>query len=241
MWKFLSAQSIMRPLVTVSILTNLFVLPICLGRFIRDMGYIGSVFSKMVYQFTQISLLMLYMKVYHPHKEQTWPGLRCWREAVAWPKMKLFMSLGLGGVLAATVRYHEIKCMYTTILWIFIYLVHLLIQDWWFWEIVSALAGSLGVISFSIHTIPAQIINVAYMIPLGIGLTLNVRLAHAIATNVERAKKLLLACYLLSLVIVSFIAFLMYQYRWWIFRSFSNDPLVYEVNHFIEDNFAFTY
>lgn len=72
--------------------------------------------------------------------------------------------------------------------------------------------------------------NVVYMVPVGIGLALNVRLAHALTNNVERAKKLLVACYLISLLVVLFIAFLMHQYRWSIFRLFSNDELVYEVS-----------
>lgn len=107
-WKFLSAQSIMRPLVIVSFLTNLFILPLCLRSFIRIMGYLGSVISMLVYQSTQITLLILYLRMYHPHKEGTWPGLRCWKEAISWPKIKTFINLGLGGVLAATVRFFKI-------------------------------------------------------------------------------------------------------------------------------------
>jgi hypothetical protein len=58
-----------------------------------------------------------------------------------------------------------------------------------------------------------------------------VRLAHALTTNVERAKKLLVVCYFISLVVVLGIALLMHQYRWLIFRSFSNEALVYEVRN----------
>lgn len=61
-WKFLSAQSIMRPLVIVSFITNLFILPLCLGSFIRMMGYLGSIVSMLVYQLMQITMLLIFLK-----------------------------------------------------------------------------------------------------------------------------------------------------------------------------------
>ena len=73
MWKFLSAQHILKPLIVVATFSTGIVLPISLTYFIKEMGFLGSAYAYTVYQMIQTTLLVLYIYLKHPHDSRTWP------------------------------------------------------------------------------------------------------------------------------------------------------------------------
>ena len=81
-WKFLSAQHVMRPLIIVSLISCGIILPVALEFFTDKFGFIGSAFAYVCFQASATILLILYLWWKRPHVASTWPGLRCWRDAL---------------------------------------------------------------------------------------------------------------------------------------------------------------
>ena len=179
LWKFLSAQHILRPLVISSLLSMLVVLPLSLQLLSWWLGFLGAAVAiTLYYAFQSLCILTLVMYTqrqgrrrrqglpsssssdhdwttsgeYHP---ETWPGLSAWREALDWKPVRTYVSLGLGAMLAY--------------LW------------WVYWEGLSLLVGTLGIAPLSAHTIPSRCLALAYLLPLGMGLALSIRLGHKIS------------------------------------------------------------
>jgi multidrug resistance protein, MATE family len=134
MWKFLSAQHVMRPMILVSCLCTFVILPLSLEFFIDVFGFLGSAVAYVLFQASQAFLLMAYLIWKQPHDNRTWSGLdmETWRLALQWRAMKEFLNLGLGGILVQS--------------------------EWIFWEALGLIVGKLGVIALSVHTIPNQTI-----------------------------------------------------------------------------------
>jgi Na+-driven multidrug efflux pump len=134
MWKFLSAQHVMRPMILVSCICTFIVLPLGLEYFIHMFGFLGSAVAYVVFQVSQASLLLGYLMWKQPHDDRTWSGLdvATWRQALQWKPMKEFMHLGIGGILVQS--------------------------EWIFFEVLGLIVGKLGVIALSVHTIPNQTI-----------------------------------------------------------------------------------
>ena len=72
-WKFLTAQHVMKPLIVVSTFATCIILPINLHYCIKDLGFIGSAYAYIVTQIVETLLLVLYIFWYHPHDSRTWP------------------------------------------------------------------------------------------------------------------------------------------------------------------------
>jgi MATE family multidrug resistance protein len=205
-WKFLSAQEIMAPLVFVLIGTCGIVLPLALDRLVPWLGFIGSAYAILIYQASQAGLLLLYLIYKRPHNAMTWPGLQCWREALAWKQFTAYMRLGTGGMLAAS--------------------------EWWYWEVLCLLVGTLGVLPLSVHTIPTQVLTVSFMIPIGIGIALSIRLGATLPRNVKRAQQLVVGCGLFSIALFGIMSLLMWTCRNYIFGLFTTEQDVLEVSLF---------
>lgn len=202
-WKFLSAQEIMTPLVVVLVGTCGIVLPLALDRLVPWLGFIGSAYAILIYQVSQAGLLLLYLVYKRPHNSMTWPGLQYWREALAWKQFAAYMSLGAGGMLASS--------------------------EWWYWECLCLLVGTLGVLPLSVHTIPTQVLTVSFMIPIGIGIALSIRLGATLPRNVKRAQQLVVGCGLFSVVLFGVMSLLMWTCRHHIFGLFTTEQDVLEV------------
>ena len=134
-WKFLSSQEVMRPLLVVCLFCCCIVLPVGIYAFLHWFGFIGSALSIVLFQSCQSLLLLLYIKLYHPHTAGTWPGLS-WstlKEAILEPNGAFitYVWLGLGGMLATS--------------------------EWIYWESLTLLIGTMGVVPLSVHTIPTQV------------------------------------------------------------------------------------
>ena len=84
--------------------------------------------------------------------------------------------------------------------------------------------GTLGVLPLSVHTVPTQVLTVAFMIPYGIGVALSIRLGVTLPQNVKRAQQLVMGCALVSTGPFAIMTILMYTYRNLIFQLFTNDP-----------------
>jgi hypothetical protein len=136
-WKFLSAQEIMTPLVIVCLVCCIFVLPIGVFGFLQEswLGFLGSAWTIVMFQASQAILLLCYLIRWHPHTQGTWPGLS-WttiQQAFREPKgaFGTYFCLGLGGMLATS--------------------------EWIYWESLTLLIGTMGVVPLSVHTIPTQV------------------------------------------------------------------------------------
>ena len=202
LWKFLSSQEIMTPIVIAMLFSVCIVLPVSLQLLVPTFGFIGSAVAILIFQMTETLLLLAYLIWRQPHYAGTWPGLSCWREAVAWEPFKTYMQLGAGGMLAS--------------------------GEWIWWEFISLIIGTLGIIPLSAHTIPTQVIVVAYMVPIGIGTGLSIRLGSILPRDVPRAKQLVVWCAAASIALFAVFAIVMYMARESIFAIFTTDIEVLE-------------
>jgi Na+-driven multidrug efflux pump len=102
LWKFLTAQHIMKPLIMVSLISTLFVLPIGLKILISVYGFLGSAYAYLLFQIIQTLLLVTYLWYQQPHHPQTWPVtlhnfgtvISFIQSSLQWSSMKEFLYLG---------------------------------------------------------------------------------------------------------------------------------------------------
>ncbi len=131
MWKFLSAQEIMIPLL-VCLLLTLMALPLLLAALVPAFGCVGSALAIVLYELLQVTLLLTYLWWCSPHIPHSWPSVGAWREALAWEPMVEFLLLALGGVLLSI--------------------------DWVYWEMGSMMIGLLGQVALGVHVVPYQVV-----------------------------------------------------------------------------------
>ncbi|GKY98857.1 hypothetical protein MPSEU_000841700 [Mayamaea pseudoterrestris] len=206
-WKFLAAQHVMLPLVVSGVVSCVVVLPLALKYATEWFGFLGSAVAICVFQMAQALLTLLYVHLFQPHHVDTWPTLAAWREALHWESLSAYVSLGVGGMVATS--------------------------EWIYWEIVSLAIGTLGVNELSIHTVATQAILITFMVPLGIGIALSLRLGATISCNVQHAKRLTALVYVSGSVLFAFMSVIMYYYREAIFRMFTSDLDVIDGCHAI--------
>ena len=202
-WKFLSAQEIMKPLIIVAVICCGPYLFTVLPLFIDWYGFVGSAMALASYTVLQPLLLLLYLAIFRPHHKDTWKGLQ-WRKAVAIEPMKAYLELALGGIAAQA--------------------------EWWFWEMFVLVGGMFGVIALSIQTIAAQVIMVVLMIPLGTAIALSVRLGAIISHDSKRAKTVMIWTLVVAFAFFSLLATLMYVFRYDLFAIFTTNPTIIEVS-----------
>ncbi|KAI2511985.1 MatE-like protein [Fragilaria crotonensis] len=199
-WKFLSSQEILMPVVLAMVISTGVVLPVALYVLVPTWGFMGSAIAILIFQVFEPLFLLAYLAWRKPFHPETWPGISHWREALAWEPFKMYMQLGFGGMMAG--------------------------GEWAWWEFISLIIGTLGVVPLSAHTIPTQFLNVGYSIPLGIGTALAIRLGSLLPVNVPRAKQLVLWSVVSTVIVFAILSFLMYLLRASIFALFTTDPLV---------------
>ena len=203
-WKFLSAQSILWPLVVSTLVSTLLVFPVALTVLLQEGSGGGGLFffhghfegvantatnnignvnmgtdeqqaaflapaaAISIYYMSQCLLVLLLVWYWQPHHPATWPkgflwDATVWRQALAWQPLSQYLSLGLGGILT--------------------YL------EWVYWEALSLMVGTFGVVPLSAHAIPSQVLDVAYMIPWGMGIALSIRLGQVLASSSVKLDK----------------------------------------------------
>ena len=197
-WKFLSAQAILRPLLYVSAISCLFILPVSMEILTKLAGFGGSAGAIVIFQSSQAVLLIAYLYWKQPYTPGTWPTTICWKNIFQWEQVRTYLLLGMGGMLATS--------------------------EWIYWELLSLMIGTLGVIPLSVHTIPTQVLMVAFMVPLSIGIALAVRLGATLPHSVKRAQQLTMATLLGSALLFGALSIGMFHAESWIVQLFSRDP-----------------
>jgi multidrug resistance protein, MATE family len=205
-WKFLSAQEVVMPLVVVCVFSCCCILPIGVVGFLREswLGFLGSAWTIVLFQSSQAILLLMYLCLWHPHTRGTWPGLS-WttiRRALHEPKGAFanYMWLGLGGMLATS--------------------------EWIYWESLTLLIGTMGVVPLSVHTIPTQVLMLSFMFSYGIAIALAVRLGATLPLSVGRARKLTVGTFIISAFLFGTMSAILHQFRGAIFGLFTNEEAV---------------
>jgi Na+-driven multidrug efflux pump len=117
----------------------------------------------------------------------------------------LYQGLGMGGILASS--------------------------EWIYWETLSLMIGTFGVIPLSVHTIPTQLIMVTFMGPLSLGIALSIRLGATLPVSVARAKQTVIDSFICSVVVFGLLTYLMYLKQDAIVRIFTTSNAVVEGCH----------
>jgi len=151
LWKFCAAQSQMMPLVGATLLSTLVVLPTVLPAMIDRWSGSGAAAAFFVFYVTNcgIVVLWLWLGQRRPHtsvssQREIWPQLQqvaFWKDVLDWSQFQSFMALGVGGMLA--------------------YL------EWAYWEVLTLIIGTFGVLPLSAHTVPRQVTDIGYVVPVG--------------------------------------------------------------------------
>jgi Na+-driven multidrug efflux pump len=98
MWKFLSAQHVMKPLIVSSTLSCFIVLPLALELCTYQFGFLGSAIAYVIFQASEATLLLGYVIWKKPHHPETWPELdmSSVRQAMKMKPMLEYLHLGAG-------------------------------------------------------------------------------------------------------------------------------------------------
>lgn len=200
-WKFLSAQAVLWPLVVITLGAVFLVLPISLEFLGATYGLPGTAAALVIFFAFEAIAICAWMYWGQLHKTSTVDHYT-WTEILCTRSYTVFLKLGAGGMLASL--------------------------EWIYWEALSLMVGRLGVIPLSVHTVPTQVIYVAFMFPLGIGVAVSNRIGTTLSQSVSRAKILTVATLGVSFIGFGCLTGLLYMARWYLFRLFTNDPEVLE-------------
>jgi MATE family multidrug resistance protein len=103
LWKFLSAQNVMWPLIVSSLVSTCIILPVAMSLLVRAFGFEGSAMAFALYQVCQGLGVLVILIVYRPYHAACWPGLNeAWKEVFRWEPFVKFFHLGLGGIVATS-------------------------------------------------------------------------------------------------------------------------------------------
>jgi MATE family multidrug resistance protein len=203
-WKFLSAQHIMKPLIVVSIVSCLIILPVVLEILTEAFGFLGSAMAYVIFQGFQGTSLLLYLRWKKPYTHGTWPGISCWQEALFRTRPMLqYIHLGIGGMMAQS--------------------------EWIFWEALGLIIGLLGVIPLSVHTIPNQVTMLLCLSPFSAGIALAIRMGVSLPVSVHRTKNIVKACVILVTPFFALINTAVYFASHSIIGFFTNNEEVIEL------------
>lgn len=196
-WKFCTAQHSLRPLVVVTLVASVVVLPAALE--ILGDHFIGTAWALLVFQLFQVVSILVWLWWCPPHNPATWT----WkdytrRQVLGSPSFREFLYLGVGGMLASL--------------------------EWIYWEAISLIVGRLGIVPLSVHTVPTQVIYVVFMFPLGMGVALSNRIGVTLTQSVSRAKAVTVATLVVSGVGFGFCTWLLFIFQKDIFELFTSDP-----------------
>mmetsp|Transcript_19827 Transcript_19827/g.35744 ORF Transcript_19827/g.35744 Transcript_19827/m.35744 type:complete len:533 (+) Transcript_19827:64-1662(+) len=204
-WKFLSAQHVMKALITTSMLSCFLVLPLALSIFTKAFGFLGSALAYVVFQAAQATFLVGYLIWKRPHHPETWKGLSSThlKRALRLGPLVDFLHLGAGGCLAQI--------------------------EWVFWEALGLVAGLISVESLSTHQIANQTIMALCMPPFSFGTAVAVRMGVSLPVSIQRTQYLVYATLLFSVITFGIVSVLVYVWRDVIFGIFTNDAEVQEL------------
>jgi Na+-driven multidrug efflux pump len=99
-------------------------------------------------------------------------------------------------------------------------------SEWIYWEAVCLIAGHLGVIPLSIHTVPTQVLSVYFVVIFSVGTSLAVRLGAALPVSVDRARRIAVQAAAFGGALLAGLVTAMYAYRHAIFHLFTSNAEV---------------
>lgn len=99
-------------------------------------------------------------------------------------------------------------------------------SEWIYWETLSLIIGTFGVVPLSVHTIPTQVIMVTFMAPLGLGIAVSIRLGATLPVSVARAKQTVVDCLVLGAIVFGAMAVALYTERRVIYGWFTTSDAV---------------
>ena len=200
--RFLACQNVVWPVAAGGCLGCFVVQPLLLRILVPERGFLGSAAAVVLSQTVQASSVLLLLRFARPHLSETWPGMtrRFWAESLRLGPMLRYARLSAGGVLS--------------------------FSEWWFWETMCFVAGSLGVVPLCVHTIAYQIVPLLYMLPLGISIGMSVRIGQVIAEDVATAKMIAIWTLGLTAVLAILMAAIMYSFQRPIVAFFTSDDEV---------------
>jgi len=200
-WKFLSAQQVMEPMILTSLASCGIVLPLSLDMLIERFGFVGSAHAYVIFQASQAIILITYLWWKEPYDKDTWPGFQCWREAIfKFKAMKEYIHLGIGGMFAQS--------------------------EWIFWEALGLVIGLLGVVPLSVHTIPNQVSMLLCLPPCSAGTALSIRIGITLPLDVNHAKRIAVACVALTTAVFGVVNIGVYIWSDLVFGLFTKDKEV---------------
>uniref|UniRef100_F6VZF2 Multidrug and toxin extrusion protein n=1 Tax=Ornithorhynchus anatinus TaxID=9258 RepID=F6VZF2_ORNAN len=158
--RYLQSQGIILPQVITGFAANIINVGMnAIFLYALKLGVVGSAWANTTSQFTQATILFLYVRWKKMHV-QTWGGWssECFQE---WD---VYIKLGFPSMI-------------------------MLCIEWWTFEIGSFLAGLINVAELGAQAIIYQLAIVAYMVPLGFSVAASVRVGNALgAGNAEQAR-----------------------------------------------------
>jgi multidrug resistance protein, MATE family len=83
--------------------------------------------------------------------------------------------------------------------------------------------GTMGVSQLSTHTIPSQVMGMTYMIHLGIGIAVSIRVGNVIPQSVSQTKLICVYAVVFSSIVFAIIAILTYIGRSYIYSLFTTE------------------
>ncbi|KAL7563207.1 hypothetical protein ACA910_014481 [Epithemia clementina (nom. ined.)] len=199
--RFLLAQNKPWRLVISSIVPSIFVHPFLLNHFVPLLGIEGSALAIAITQWLTLLMLLVLLWLKPVHKPETWPGLS-WeflKGACELDNTMRYLRLAVGGILS--------------------------VNEWWFFEIMCFIAGSFGVESLDAHTIAYNLVPLFFMLPLGVGIGLAIRMGTIIGLNPTKARMIAAGCMGFITVAGAFVSTCMHFYRNEIIALFTEDDL----------------
>jgi len=202
--RFLACQNIVMPCLFGGAIGCFLVHPFVLKWAIGQFGFLGSSLALVITQTVQFSLCIGFVSLTGSYDKRTWPGIsmETFAKALDVRELKTYSKLSIAGILS--------------------------LSEWWYWEFLCFMAGKFGLVELCVHTVSYQIIPIAFMIPLGISIGLNVRLGVLLPVNVNGAKRLAANAMLMAIVIGIAVSALIYKKQAWIVSMFTTDEQVFQ-------------
>ncbi|KAJ0398095.1 hypothetical protein P43SY_001185 [Pythium insidiosum] len=156
--RVLQAQNIMTPLVVVAVVGN--IVEIVVGYWLAyhtTVGFAGIAMARALgYAVLPIGM-QLYFHLQPELLASWWTG---WDLAAALDHVGLFVKLGVPGML-------------------------MMLMEWWAFEVLSLLAGVLpnGVLAVSAHTVQLNVVQLAYVVFLGLSVATNIRVGNCLGAG----------------------------------------------------------
>ncbi|KAL4158927.1 hypothetical protein PRNP1_004701 [Phytophthora ramorum] len=204
--QYLQSQEIMEPpavigvaSVGVSLVTNYVFIYGC-GPF-PALGFIGAPIAQSVSSIFQPVALVMYGFWYKGYHRKTWAGFDL-AACMQWERVRTFVSLSVGMTINQAL-------------------------DEWVYNVISALAGSLGSVKLAANSVLFSLWGLTFGIYWGFGLPMQVRSANFLGANRPAAAKQTLYVSTLLGGITTFVcALLTYIFRAPIIGFFTEDPVV---------------